>query len=86
MYNRVPIVNSTIKCIYKFVRRVDLTFNVLITYKKKKKAKGYRKLEDDGCVCYLDYGAMSQRYANVQMHQVGYIKYAPFQLYTSVKL
>ena len=83
----MPIVNSTIKCIYKFVRRVDLTFNVLITYKKK--PKGYRKLEDDGCVCYLDCGAMSQLYANVQMHQVGYIKYAPFfvnQLYTSVKL
>ena len=39
MYNRVPIVNSTIKCIYKFVRRVDLTFNVLITYKKKKKQR-----------------------------------------------
>ena len=74
----MPIVNSAIKCIYKFVRRVDLTFNVLITYTKR--AKGYRKLEDDGCVCYLECGAMSQLYANVQRHQVGCIKYEPFLL------
>ena len=42
----MPIGNGTVRYTYKFVKRVDLRLNVLITYTKKQRDAGNLKVMD----------------------------------------
>lgn len=68
----MPVINNTVPCTEKSVKRVDFKLNVFTTPKKGDR----RKLLE-----VVDRVLVSWVYAYVHTHQIEYIKYGQFFLY-----